>query len=69
MRKEYTKATFKNFENIPETDIYQRSDIFTAYLNYSGYGNRQNYRVIAKHESSIDKKRHSHYSYAISGSS
>lgn len=48
MKIDFAKATFRDFENIAEMDIDQRSDIFSAYLNYTGYDDYQSYRVIAK---------------------
>lgn len=43
----FTNKTFKDFENIPEMDINERSDIFTEYLSYVKYDDQQTYRVIA----------------------
>ncbi|MBD1428749.1 MULTISPECIES: aminotransferase class I/II-fold pyridoxal phosphate-dependent enzyme [Sphingobacterium] len=43
----FTNKTFKDFENIPEMDINERSEIFTEYLSYVKYDDQQTYRVIA----------------------
>lgn len=34
MKIDFTKASFKDFENIPDLDIYQRAIAHEGYLGY-----------------------------------
>ncbi len=45
MKIDYAKASFKEFENIPEMDIMQRFSEFNAYLNYLDDKGHLNYRI------------------------
>jgi glycine C-acetyltransferase len=41
----YDKSSFKDYENIPGLDIYQRALAFNEYLNYLAAHDRLNYRL------------------------
>ncbi|HEY1025758.1 MAG TPA: aminotransferase class I/II-fold pyridoxal phosphate-dependent enzyme [Sphingobacteriaceae bacterium] len=45
MNIDFTKASFKDFENIEGLDMYQRSAVFNRYLNYMKQDGRLNYRL------------------------
>lgn len=45
MKIDYTKASFKEFENIPQLDMMQRSSEFNKYLNYLSDKGHLNYRI------------------------
>ncbi|MGS4347295.1 aminotransferase class I/II-fold pyridoxal phosphate-dependent enzyme [Myroides odoratus] len=44
---DFTKASFKDFENIPDLDIYQRANKHEGYLNYLRENEFMNYRLLA----------------------
>ena len=44
---DFTKASFKDFENIPDLDIYQRASKHEGYLNYLRENEFMNYRLLA----------------------
>jgi glycine C-acetyltransferase len=45
MNIDFEKASFKDFENVPHLDAYQRADLFAQYLEYLAAGGRLNYRL------------------------
>ncbi len=47
MKMDFTKASFKDFENIPELDIYQRAIAHEGYLSYLRDNEFMNYRLLA----------------------
>lgn len=47
MNIDFTKASFKDFENIPDLDIYQRANAHEGYLNYLRDNEFMNYRLLA----------------------
>lgn len=47
MNIDFTKASFKDFENIPGLDIYQRANAHEGYLNYLRDNEFMNYRLLA----------------------
>ncbi|WP_410880639.1 aminotransferase class I/II-fold pyridoxal phosphate-dependent enzyme [Myroides sp. DW712] len=47
MHMDFTKASFKDFENIPDLDIYQRANKHEGYLNYLRENEFMNYRLLA----------------------
>ncbi|NQD69782.1 aminotransferase class I/II-fold pyridoxal phosphate-dependent enzyme [Sphingobacterium shayense] len=44
----FDKLTFKDFENIPELDLNDRSKIFKKYLTHMGFDDFQSYRIVGK---------------------
>lgn len=44
---DFSKASFKDFENIPDLDIYQRATVHEGYLNYLRENEFMNYRLLA----------------------
>ena len=44
---DFEKASFKDFENIPELDIYARAEEFNKYLDFLAARQRLNYRLEA----------------------
>lgn len=47
MKIDFTKASFKDFENIPDLNIYQRAQVHEGYLNYLRENEFMNYRLLA----------------------
>lgn len=47
MKMDFTKSSFKDFENIPNLDIYQRAIAHEGYLNYLRDNEFMNYRLLA----------------------
>lgn len=47
MEQTYTQSSFKDYEDIPELDVYQRAKAHTGYLNYLRENNFMNYRLLA----------------------
>lgn len=47
MNIDFTKASFKDFENIPDLNIYQRAHVHEGYLNYLRENEFMNYRLLA----------------------
>lgn len=47
MRTDYTHASFKDFEDIPNFDIFQRARAHEGYLNYLRENEFMNYRLLA----------------------
>ena len=47
MNIDYTKASFKDFENIPDLNIYDRAKAHEGYLNYLRDNEFMNYRLLA----------------------
>lgn len=47
MKIDYTKASFKDFENIPDFDIFERAKAHEGYLNYLRENEFMNYRLLA----------------------
>lgn len=47
MNVDYTKASFKDFENIPNLDIFERAKAHEGYLNYLRENEFMNYRLLA----------------------
>lgn len=47
MKIDFTKASFKDFENIPNLDIFQRAEAHEGYLNYLRENEFMNYRLLA----------------------
>lgn len=47
MNIDYTKASFKDYENIPDLDIFQRADAHEGYLKYLTKNEFMNYRLMA----------------------
>lgn len=47
MKQIYTQASFKDYEDIPELDVYQRAQAHTGYLNYLKENDFMNYRLLA----------------------
>ena len=47
MNIDFTKASFKDFENIPDLDIYERAKAHEGYLNYLRENEFMNYRLLA----------------------
>lgn len=47
MKQTYTQASFKDYEDIPGLDIYQRAEAHQGYLNYLKDNNFMNYRLLA----------------------
>lgn len=45
MKIDFEKASFKDFENIPNMDIFERSSSFNDYLNYLEDRGHLNYRI------------------------
>ncbi|MDQ1162335.1 glycine C-acetyltransferase [Chryseobacterium sp. SORGH_AS 447] len=45
MNIDFSKATFRDFENIPEYDIAQRAEIFYDFLGYMESNGHMNYRL------------------------
>ena len=45
MMKDYSKSSFKDFENIDNFDIHQRANAHEGYLNYLRDSNFMNYRL------------------------
>lgn len=45
MAIDFTKASFKNFENVQGMDAYERADLFQDYLNYLSGRGHLNYRL------------------------
>lgn len=45
MEIEFTKATFKDFENIAEMDMSQRAEVFFDFLNFMKSNGHMNYRL------------------------
>ncbi|SMD43584.1 glycine C-acetyltransferase [Aquiflexum balticum DSM 16537] len=43
--KNFENASFKDFENVPEMDMYQRAKLFDKYLDYLLDNNHLNYRL------------------------
>jgi len=41
----FTTATFKDFENIPEADMSQRAEVFYDFLNFMKSNGHMNYRL------------------------
>lgn len=44
---DFTKASFKDFENIPDLDIFERAKAHEGYLNYLRENEFMNYRLLA----------------------
>lgn len=44
---DFTKASFKDFENIPDFDIFERAKAHEGYLNYLRENEFMNYRLLA----------------------
>ena len=47
MNIDFTKASFKDFENIPDFDIFERAKAHEGYLNYLRENEFMNYRLLA----------------------
>ena len=47
MNIDFTKASFKDFENIPDLDIHERAKAHEGYLNYLRENEFMNYRLLA----------------------
>lgn len=47
MNIDFTKASFKDFENIPDLDIFERAKAHEGYLNYLRKNEFMNYRLLA----------------------
>lgn len=47
MNIDFTKASFKDFENIPDFDIFERAKAHEGYLNYLRKNEFMNYRLLA----------------------
>lgn len=47
MKADYSKASFKDFENIEGFDIYERAKAHTGYLNYLKENDFMNYRLLS----------------------
>lgn len=47
MNIDFTKASFKDFENIPDLDIHDRAKAHEGYLNYLRENEFMNYRLLA----------------------
>lgn len=47
MNIDFTKASFKDFENIPDLDIFERAKAHEGYLNYLRQNEFMNYRLLA----------------------
>lgn len=47
MNIDYTKVSFKDFENIPNLNIYERAKAHEGYLNYLRENEFMNYRLLA----------------------
>lgn len=47
MNIEFTKTSFKDFENIPDLNIYERAKAHERYLNYLRENEFMNYRLLA----------------------
>lgn len=47
MNINFTKTSFKDFENIPDLDIHQRAKAHEGYLNYLRENEFMNYRLLA----------------------
>lgn len=47
MKIDFTKASFKDFENPPNLDIYERAKTHEGYLNYLRDNEYMNYRLLA----------------------
>ncbi|MEN5235771.1 aminotransferase class I/II-fold pyridoxal phosphate-dependent enzyme [Sphingobacterium faecium] len=47
MNIEFTKTSFKDFENIPDLNIYERAKAHESYLNYLRENDFMNYRLLA----------------------
>ncbi len=46
MKIDFNKATFNDFENIPNMDIEQRAKIFSEFLNFMKNNGHMNYRLL-----------------------
>jgi glycine C-acetyltransferase len=42
---DFAKASFKDFENIPDQDIYTTAEDFVEYLNFLKDNGHLNYRI------------------------
>lgn len=47
MNIDFTKTSFKDFENIPDLDIFERAKAHEGYLNYLRENEFMNYRLLA----------------------
>lgn len=47
MEQTFTQASFKDYEDIPELDVYQRAQAHTGYLNHLKENDFMNYRLLA----------------------
>lgn len=47
MEIEFSKASFKNFENIPGMNAWERAVYFQQYLDYLDHHDRLNYRLVS----------------------
>ena len=47
MNTDYTHASFKDYEDIPDFDIFQRAEAHEGYLNYLRDNEFMNYRLLA----------------------
>ena len=47
MDTDFTKASFKDFENPPNLEIYERTKAHEGYLNYLRDNEFMNYRLLA----------------------
>lgn len=43
---DFTKATFKNFENVPNLNAFQRAEVFKDFTNYMETEGHMNYRFV-----------------------
>ncbi len=46
MEIDFQKATFRDFENIPELDAFQRADKFNEFLDFMNESGHLNYRLV-----------------------
>lgn len=47
MKIEFEKSSFKDFENIPGLDAFERADLFYDYLEYLSHKGHLNYRLVS----------------------
>ena len=47
MAIDFTKASFKDFENVPGADAWVRADLFNDYLKYLAHKGHLNYRLVS----------------------
>ena len=47
MEIDFSKASFKDFENIPGMDAWKRADVFNDYLNFLDKKGHLNYRLVS----------------------